>query len=792
MSGSDRICTIVARNYVAQARVLASSVAAHEPESPFITLVVDGIEEDRSLEGVGRVVLPGDLGVPRETVAQMQLIYDVMEYATALKPALLMSLLRDGVGTATYLDPDIRVYGGIGDIFAAAQTSGLALTPHTLEPLPRDGRMLDESVIMHAGIYNLGFVSTSPAAYRFLAWWHDRLRTDAVVDLGSALFTDQRWMDWAPSFLAPAILRDKGLNAAYWNLHERPIGRDADGAFTAGGVPLRFFHFSGYDPAVPHLLSKHQGTTPRHLLSEGSDLAALCASYGQELVDSGHVEMRRAPYRHATLPGGLRLTLPIRRLCRDALTGDRTVAPPPPDPWNDEPAFVEWLQRRSIGAEPRISRFELSIWQRRPDLRAAFPDPVMSTVTEFRRWLDEGAEMAAYLAEAGLPPSAPALRGDTPARRHRLGGWSVLGYANAELGVGEAGRRLGTAIGCSGLPWEMVALREGPLSRQEHTFRGELRTEPGYDNVVLAVNADQTPRVASSLGPRARLGHRIGYWFWELEQFPEHLHPAFDHVDEVWVASEFNRAAIQPHTDKPVSVIPVPALPMRTPPRFTRRQLGLPEDRVVFLVNFDYLSVLRRKNPLGAIEAYRRAFGPDDGAALLVKSINGHLRLDELELVRRAAADRPDIHVVDRYASAAQLRAMTALADVVVSLHRSEGYGLNLLDAMSAGTPVVATAYSGNMQFMDQDSALLVPWEETRVGDGAGPYPRSATWAEPDLDAAAALLRVPVDDPARTAQVVEAARRRADALSAEALGARARALLLDTLHPEGGRPPCEY
>jgi glycosyltransferase involved in cell wall biosynthesis len=190
--------------------------------------------------------------------------------------------------------------------------------------------------------------------------------------------------------------------------------------------------------------------------------------------------------------------------------------------------------------------------------------------------------------------------------------------------------------------------------------------------------------------------------------------------------------------------------------------------------------VLRRKNPLDVIAAYTAAFGPDDGAALVLKSINGHHRPEDLARVRRAAGRRADIHVLDGYRTGGQMRGMLELSDCVVSLHRSEGYGLNLADAMARGTPVLATGFSGNMTFMGPDTAFLVPYELVPVGPDAAPYPADALWAQPDLTAAAGLMRTIFDDP-------EAARARGRAGQEDILkengvvaaGARVRELALD-------------
>src|SRR5664279_819426 len=163
----------------------------------------------------------------------MMLIYDVKELSTAVKPATLLALMRRSSSAVAYFDPDIKFYAPLDDVFEAANASGVALTPHTLRPIPRDGRLLDERTIMHSGMYNLGFICVGSRASSFLIWWHSRLVTDAIVDASNALFTDQRWIDWVPSLFPHVILRDPGLNAAYWNMHDRTLSQ-RDGKYYFG------------------------------------------------------------------------------------------------------------------------------------------------------------------------------------------------------------------------------------------------------------------------------------------------------------------------------------------------------------------------------------------------------------------------------------------------------------------------------------------------------------------------------------------------------------------------------
>ena len=764
MTRTHAACTIVARNYIAQARALARSFVAHHPDVQFYTLIIDGDDEDRRLPGLGAVVLPGDLGVDQDELNAMCVMYDVMEYATALKPALLMYMHRAGARSATYLDPDIHVYDRLIDVFEAAAQNGLVLTPHTLAPLPRDAKRLSESDIMHAGIYNLGFIATGPSAYRFLAWWHDHLTTEAVVDLASARFTDQRWIDWAPAIESPIISRDSGLNAAYWNLHEREISLRA-GRWFAGDRPLRFFHFSGYDPAEPWLLSKHMGEFPRTLLSDHDDLRLLLDGYRQELIELGHIDLRKLPYRNALTPDGLRLTPIVRRLYRDSVLGHDGIPAPAPNPIHDPAGFREWLTAPTLaGGAFSFSRFEYAIWKSRVDVQRAFPDPLDTNAGNLREWLDHDPGAADYFKEIGVTREHLLVASGSRRKRPEYG-WSLIGYARAELGVGEAGRRLSYAVARTGLPWEMVGVSQGPLSRQQHRYRGPLTDQHRYSNTVLCANADQTAVLTNSLGLRRHGGRRVGYWFWELAAFPRTYAKAFDLLDEVWVSGEFNRASIAEHTNKPVRIVPIP-IP-REPTRYARRHFGLPEDKTVFLVVFDFLSVMRRKNPLGAISAYTEAFGPDDGACLVVKSINGHLRPLDRERVRMAARGRPDILLWEHYMNGHEVRALTELADCLVSVHRSEGYGLNLADAMAVGTPVIATGYSGNLAFMTADTAFLIPHELVEVGPGAAPYAEDAVWAEPDLEAASSAMRILADTPHVAQAVAERARQHVAAFSVE-------------------------
>jgi glycosyltransferase involved in cell wall biosynthesis len=191
---------------------------------------------------------------------------------------------------------------------------------------------------------------------------------------------------------------------------------------------------------------------------------------------------------------------------------------------------------------------------------------------------------------------------------------------------------------------------------------------------------------------------------------------------------------------KPVFKFPLPVLAPTIDESLTRADLNLPE-QFIFLFSFDFLSVLERKNPLGLIKAFSRAFAPGEGPRLVIKTINGDRRMTEMEKLRYAVRGRPDIVLMDGYLGAIENASLTALCDCYVSLHRSEGFGLTIAEAMALGKPAIATAYSGNLEFMTAENSYLGPSQRCQVGPEREPYPAESYWSEPDVVAAADLLK---------------------------------------------------
>jgi glycosyltransferase involved in cell wall biosynthesis/2-polyprenyl-3-methyl-5-hydroxy-6-metoxy-1,4-benzoquinol methylase len=738
-------CTIIARNYLAHARVLAGSFFAHHPDGSFTVLLIDDEkrEFDDSRESF-RCMRLSDIGLDRDEIGRLAALYNVTALATAVKPPFLRTLLDEGLTDLIYLDPDIKIYGSLEEVADLARQHAIVVIPHMTAPFPRDGRRITDFDILAAGIYNLGFIAVASGTDAFIDWWWQRTRREAHTEPLRMMFTDQRWVDFVPSFFEHFIFKDPSYNVAYWNLHSREFAWNGH-AYLVDGKPLTFFHFSGFDSNKPYLLSKHQGDRPRILLSECQALARICAEYRKSLELAGVDRESALSYGWNELAPGIPFDRWMRRLYREELEAyEEGKRPEPANPFENDMAerFLDWLNEPApVGLRSGVSRYLYAIYQDRADLQRAFPYvPGRDRAAYFEWVLTDGVEQVKIPKQ--LLPARPAeFSEDTYVPSfHVTEGVNLAGYFRGEVGVGEAARHLMSTLEAAGIPHSTVSYDATP-SRKAHPFveRGDGRAP--HDINVVCVNADQTPRFARDAGAGFFDGrYTAGYWFWELEDFPPTMHGAFEFVDEVWTATQFVAGGVRAIGRRPVYTIPLPVPIPRFAPNVTRDSLRLPPG-FMFLFVFDFFSVLERKNPIGLINAFERAFRPGEGPILVIKTINGHMKLVELEKVRAAASPRPDIFVVDEYYSAAEKNSLLGLCDCYVSLHRSEGLGLTMAEAMALEKPVIGTAYSGNLDFMTPDNSYLVDYVRSAVPPGCDPYPKGSAWAEPDLGQAAEYMQ---------------------------------------------------
>jgi glycosyltransferase involved in cell wall biosynthesis len=324
-------------------------------------------------------------------------------------------------------------------------------------------------------------------------------------------------------------------------------------------------------------------------------------------------------------------------------------------------------------------------------------------------------------------------------------GVNVAGYLDTESGMGEAARASIRSLDAAALPFALnnVASR---LRKNDRTYAAGFGDANPHPFNLVHLNADNMGWFADGRG-KSYFADRytIGYWFWELSTFREEWVPFFGYVDEVWAASEFMRASFAAWSPVPVVRMPLPVVLPLIPP-LGRSHFGLRDGVTAFLYIFDVSSQMERKNPSGAIRAFRQSGLTADDAVLVLKFTNAEYDRAAVARLHEEAADLPVVFL-DGYMDRAEVFALMATCDCYVSPHRSEGFGLTMLESMRLGKAVIGTAYSGNMDFMSDDNSFPLPYRLTTLTRDYGPYMRGAEWAEPDLDEAARLMRLIHDQP---------------------------------------------
>jgi len=365
------------------------------------------------------------------------------------------------------------------------------------------------------------------------------------------------------------------------------------------------------------------------------------------------------------------------------------------------------------------------------------------------RMLPPGLRRGAFSAASALLAPRP----DVPPPA-TSGGLAVGGEIGRASGLGEAARLILAGLEhLSVAHWQFDAGPMAPL--------GAVMPPPGVP-LLMVVNAPVLPAALLRLPRGALRGRRIiANLYWELPVAPRTWHAGKHFAHEVWVSSRFTQAALEPLMPGRVHLVhlPVAVSPPR-PSALRREAFGLPDDSFLVLTSFSLASSFARKNPLAAIAAFREAFGDAGDVMLLLKVGHTEHYPDDMAILLAAVAGAPNIRLETRVLPAADSFALTACADVVLSLHRSEGFGLVPAEAMALGKPVVATDWSGSTDFLDASCGVPIPYRLVPARDPRGVFEADgAVWADADIGAAAVALRALKGDPSRRAMLGHAAQR---------------------------------
>ncbi len=322
----------------------------------------------------------------------------------------------------------------------------------------------------------------------------------------------------------------------------------------------------------------------------------------------------------------------------------------------------------------------------------------------------------------------------------------IAGLFSTASGIGEGARLAYAALETA--DYSPAAFDLSPAFGQVEISGGNRRALlPGTGSLIVHHNGPFLPHALWALGRSRVRGRRIiGYCAWELPQLPENWQPSFRYVHEIWVPSNFTRDAIAAATDKPVHVVNHPLPPMAVTPNM-RGKLGLPPTALVVLNVMHLGSAFARKNPLAAIAAFRRAFGDAPDSIMVIKLIAGGANGWAQRALEEAIAGATNIRLIEGMLPEADMMGLMHASDIVISLHRSEGFGLVPAQAMALGKPVIATGWSGNLDFMNRRNSALVSYSLAPVDDPDGGFGGDGQmWAEADVDEAAAwLVRLAAD-----------------------------------------------
>ncbi len=357
-------------------------------------------------------------------------------------------------------------------------------------------------------------------------------------------------------------------------------------------------------------------------------------------------------------------------------------------------------------------------------------------------------------------------------------GVNVLGHFCYPSGLRVSVESLVNGLNAVGVQTSLRDVRTHPKDDPHHLAFDGLEC---FDITIVHVQPDPFFAEAfqrADLFPRDPRTFRIAYWYWEFDTIPSKWIDRLEEVDEVWAATEFVAQGMRKTLTKPVKTI-FPGLSLAEHEKADSKSFGVPDEHFMFLFTFHMASVMERKNPLGLVRAFRRAFAPSELATLVIKTSYGDKHPDQLAELQ-AAIEGHNILLIDEIYAADRIMSLMSACNAYVSLHRSEGLGLTMAEAMLMAKPVIATRFSGNVDFMNEDNSLLVDCELVTLQADVPPYSAGMEWAEPSEAHAAQLMRRVFDDRLFAAEIGSKARESAlHTLSVEVAGKRAATRLAE-------------
>lgn len=690
------IFTIVSKNYLGQALTLHQSLKEqNHADYDFRIFLMDAFVSYEEAEEILNIKQKGvDItfyGEVRKVFKdinfeEMLIKYGVVEMNTAIKPFIIEYLFKTGYDKVIYSDPDIYFYSPIDRLDSLLDEYDIILTPHTVEPFPKDdGYLPDLFTIMRAGMYNCGFIAVrnSENSLKMTEFWRGRLFAHCFIKFEDYMFTDQVWAAWFPALFDKVfILKDLGYNAAYWNLHER-LPYFKDNKWYMNDDELVFYHFSGFNPNDYRYISKYQ--TRYSLDTVNEDYGILAADYAGKLLNNDFERYKSMPYYYNRIP--------------------------------------------SVDVN-------ISDWER----RKIFPEVLyVEKVNPFL--LDSGAaskivkHLSSGSQKAGIAPF----------------GINLIGYFREPHSVGHVARLFADRLYDCGIPFTIYDISERPDQDTEKDIAHILpyfSSECAYPVNIFFINADQIGRFINQDG-RYNGKKNIALWAWEFESGFEKYKGSFKGLDGVIYFSEFALNVFRRYAPQTCEISKITAPFFQdwgalAPISDVRKKYGIHKDDFVFFFNFDFNSSYNRKNPESTVRAFGSVLKDEARAKLMIKTTNAASHRDKKERFDNmldTLGIKRQVIWIDEIMDRAGVMSLVNACDAYVSLHRGEGFGLGMLEAMSMWKPVIASDYSGNREFMNASNALPVKCELADCDDDFAHYKDVEKWAAPDENEAAEYMK---------------------------------------------------
>ncbi len=720
----NAIYTISSLNYLHYALTVRDSFLKHNDNYDFIIFIADEISNQDIMKYLENLICQGvdirffkeiENELPDAPLNDMCARYNILEFNTAIKPYCMKYLFKKGYNKVIYIDPDIKFYSPIEKLDNLLDTWDVVLTPHMVEPYPNDGKEQKLQTIMHAGICNCGFIAVKNTenGNRLAEFWMEQLYDKCYARPKDALFTDQRWSDWFPCLFDKVyIFKNRGYNAAYWNLHERVI-TNRDGVWYANDDELVFYHFSGLNRKDMDKISKYQS---RFKLSDRKeDLKQLFIEYLDDVNSRNADVLAACEYHFNYIPGtNVKIKDGYREIFYNKLKKEK----------------ISLYNADGKTIKKKLSIFNGKLLVKKHKIRHAF------------WWL---------INQFYIPKPKQNL------------GINVIGYIDEMHSIGEVARATVKKLKQCGIPFSIYKIESGAKKIPDAEmveFQEYIVEEPIYDTNLFFVNADQIPVIYKHNEKLFKNKYNAANWYWEFESGFDRYSDAFKYLDEVIVSTEHIKRGLEKSAPEGFKITKIPYAFSKNWDELESREIvrskyGIDKDAFAVFFNFDYNSSYDRKNPEAVLRAFEKAFKDNKDAVLVLKTTNAdnHNKNKQqfMNLVNELGMQE-HVVIIDKFLSRNEFISLMNACDTYISLHRGEGLGMGCIEAMALHKPVIATNYSGNLEFMNKENSLLVDAAMIKPDTDFDAYRDVEYWAEPDLDMAAGYLRELYENPEKAKQ----------------------------------------